>query len=152
MATNKPRITITLDPKTYNVLKSISDCGDKTMSGFVSEMLDAAMPTLERMAVTFQAIKSAQEAEQQNFLSSMDRAQAALEPAVMQAIGQFDLFLSTVQESVAGGGAPACGESPPAAADPRLVTRGSTPLLRKNSAASKPAIKASRRARSGGKP
>lgn len=152
MATNKPRITITLDPKTYNVLKVISDCGDKTMSGFVAELLDAAMPTLERMAVTFQAIKTAQVAEQQKFLSSMDRAQAALEPSVMQAIGQFDLFLASVEGAVSGRGAPACGEALPGAADPRLVTRGSTPLPRKNAAASKPAIKASRRARSGGKP
>ena len=151
MATTKPRITITLDPKTYNVLKVISDCGDKTMSGFVAELLDAAMPTLERMAVTFQAIKNAQEAERQKFLSSIDRAQAALEPAVMQAVGQFDLFLSALDDAATGRGAPARGEALPAAANPRPVTRGSTPLLRKKTAASKPALKASSRAASGKK-
>ena len=154
MATNKPRITITLDPKTYNVLKVISDSGDKTMSGFVAELLDAAMPTLERMAVTFQAIRNAQEVERQKFLSSIDRAQAAVEPAVMHAVGQFDLFLSTIEKSVTGENTSERSEegvSAVADSNPRLVTRGSTPLPRKNSAASKPAPKAGRRARSGGK-
>lgn len=152
MATSKPRITITLDLKTYNVLKVISECGGKNMSGFVAEMLDAAMPTLERMAVTFQAIKSAQEAERQKFLSSMDRAQTALEPAVMQAVGQFDLFLAAVEDAATGGGAPARGEAHPVVANPRPVTRGSTPLLRKNTSASKPTRKASNRAVTGEKP
>jgi hypothetical protein len=154
MATKKPRITITLDQRTYNVLKVISDCGDKTMSGFVSEMLDAAMPTLERMAVTFQAIKTAQAAEQSKFITSLDRAQAALEPAVMQAVGQFDMFLSSVDAAVAGRGAPApAGRGLPAdaAENPRPVTRGSTPLSRKKSAASEPAAKARARAASGRK-
>lgn len=152
MATAKPRVTITLDPKTYGVLKVISECGDKTMSAFVAEMLDAAMPTLERMAVTFQAIKNAQDVERQKFLNSMDRAQAALEPAVMNAVGQFDLFLAAVDEAAAGGGAPARGEAPPAAANPRPVTRGSTPLPQKKPAAAKTDRKPSSRAAKGGKP
>ena len=76
MATSKPRITITLNQRTYDVIKSIGDLGNGTMSGFVSEMLDSALPTLERMAVTFQAIQKAQTAERGKFLASMDRAQA----------------------------------------------------------------------------
>lgn len=148
MATTKPRITITLDQRTYNVLKAISDCGDKTMSGFVSEMLDAAMPTLERMAVTFQAIKTAQAVEKDKFIASLDRAQAALEPAVMQAVGQFDLFLGAIEDAAEGRGAPACGEFPSlpsARPDPRLVTRGSTPLPGALSAVALKAVKPSSR-------
>ena len=149
MATNKPRITITLNPRTYNVIKVISECGDNTMSGFVSEMLDAAIPTLERMAVTFQNIKKAQHTERSKFIESMDRAQTALEPAVMEAIGQFDLFLGNVDAAVAGG-APARGEVPAAAVNnPRPVTRGSTPLKRKTSAATQSTTKARSRAASG---
>ena len=155
MATKKPRITITLNPNTYGVLKVISDCGDKTMSGFVSEMLDAAIPTLERMAATFQAIKNAQDAERQKFLSSIDRAQAALEPAVIQAVGQFDLFLGRIEEAAAAvetDGARATPASPPlAASNPRPVTRGSTPLNPKPHAAPKTTRKASSKAGSGRK-
>ena len=150
MATTKPRITITLNDKSYAVLKAISECSGQPMSTFVTEMLDSARPTLERMAATFQAIKGAQDTERGRFLASLDRAQAALEPAVMEAVGQFDLFLATVESAVTDGGHPE-GEAPAATANPRPVTRGSTPLLRKKPAASKPALKASSRAASGKK-
>ena len=140
MATTKPRITITLNQRTYEVIKAIGELGGQPMSAFVSEMLDSALPTLERMAATFQAVKTAQTAERGKFLSSLDRAQAALEPAVMEAVGQFDLFLATVEDAVADGGRDE-GAAPAATADPRPVTRGSTPLKRKISAASTNAIK-----------
>jgi hypothetical protein len=156
MATNKPRITVTLGEPTYAVLKSIADLGNGTMSGFVSEMLESALPTLERMAATFQAIKNAQTTERGKFLASMDRAQAALEPAVMEAVGQFDLFLGKIETAV--GALPNSAErSADASAerqqphrvtasgdfsDPRPVTRGSTPLKRKKSAASTTTAKA----------
>ena len=140
MATTKPRITITLNEQTYAVLKAIADLGNGTMSGFVAEMLDSALPTLERIAATFQAIKKAQTAERSKFLASMDRAQAKLEPAVMEAVGQFDFFLANVESAVAAVGQPE-GAAPAASANPRPVTRGSTPLKRKISAASTNAIK-----------
>ena len=53
MATTKPRITITLNDTSYAVLKAISECSGQPMSTFVTEMLDSARPTLERMAATF---------------------------------------------------------------------------------------------------
>ena len=144
MATTKPRITITLNQRTYEVIKAIGELGGQPMSAFVSEMLDSALPTLERMAATFQAVKTAQTAERGKFLSSLDRAQAALEPAVMEAVGQFDLFLATVETA-------ATDYARPADPDPRPVTRGSTPLQRKKSAASTTATKARGRAVSGRK-
>ena len=139
-----------MNQRTYEVLKTIGTLGDQPMSAFVSEMLDSALPTLERMAATFQAIKNAQTTERVKFLESMDRAQAVLEPAVMEAVGQFDLFLATVEDAVADGGRDE-GAAPAATADPRPVTRGSTPLPRKKSAASEPAAKARARAASGRK-
>jgi uncharacterized protein (DUF1778 family) len=151
MATNKPRITITLNQRTYAVVKAISDLGGKPMSAFVAEMLDSALPTLERMAATFQVIKGAQETERGKFLASLDRAQSSLEPAVMEAVGQFDLFLATVETAVSDGGHPG-GEAPAEIANPRPVTRGSTPLIRKKLAASTATTKASTRAASGRKP
>ena len=149
MATTKPRITITLNQRTYAVVKAISDLGGQPMSAFVAEMLDSALPTLERMAATFQAIKNAQTAERGKFLASMDRAQEALEPAVMEAVGQFDLFLGKIEAAVgvqtdATAGAPAArrrAPRSPGTGDPRLVTRGSTPPSRKKSAASTTATK-----------
>ena len=53
----------------------------------------------ERMAATFQKIKRAQDAERARFLESVDEAQAAIEPVVMQTLGQFDLFLGAIDRA-----------------------------------------------------
>lgn len=103
MATAKPRITVTLNDKSYAVLKAISDCSGQPMSTFISEMLDSARPTLERMATTFQKIKNAQVAERSRFLETIDEAQSAIEPVVMETLGQFDLFLGKIETAVEGG-------------------------------------------------
>ena len=130
MATTKPRITITLNQRCYNTLKAISDCSGKPMSGFISEMMESASPTLERMAATFQKIKTAQDAERSRFLETIDEAQSAIEPVVMETLGQFDLFLGkidaaadamTEREARAPGSAAAAAASPP-------TNRGDTPI------------------------
>ena len=133
MATTKPRITITLNDKSYAVLKAISECSGQPMSTFVTEMLDSARPTLERMAATFQKIKRAQDAERARFLESVDDAQAALEPVVMETLGQFDLFMGKIDRAFEGrglgGGCEAAAPSPlpSAAAASPLTNRGDTP-------------------------
>ncbi len=142
MATTKPRITITLNDKSYAVLKAISECSGQPMSTFVTEMLDSARPTLERMATTFQKIKRAQDAERARFLENMDEAQAAIEPVVMQTLGQFDLFLGRIEQAAEGmGGRGSCGAAAPAplpsagAASPP-TNRGDTPTRGKHLKAS----------------
>ena len=133
MATTKPRITITLNDNSYAVLKAISECSGKPMSTFVTEMLDSARPTLERMATTFQKIKRAQDAERARFLENMDDAQAAIEPVVMHTLGQFDLFLGRIEQAAEGmGGRGSCGAAAPAplpsaGAAPPLLTGGTRP-------------------------
>jgi predicted DNA-binding protein len=100
MATTKPRISITLSAKTHRILKAISQSSGQPMSVFVSEILEGASPTLERMAATFQKIKTAQDAELQRFHSGLDEAQHAFEPAVMEVVGQFDLFLGNIDKLI----------------------------------------------------
>lgn len=130
MATTKPRITVTLTKRQHEVLRSISENSHQPMSTFISEMLEAALPTLERMAVTFQRVKEAQQAERTRFLDSMDRAQAAIEPVVMNAVGQFDLFLASIEEAVGAGSTDArerAGVPASAAPSAPATNRGATP-------------------------
>jgi uncharacterized protein (DUF1778 family) len=129
MATTKPRITVTLTKHQHDVISTIAKLGGGSMSAFIGEMLEAALPTLERMAVTFQKVKQAQDQERGKFLESMDRAQAALEPVVMEAVGQFDLFLGKMEAAVAdapgdAGGAPVAADT---AASAPTTNRGATP-------------------------
>ena len=133
MATTKPRITITLNDKSYAVLKAISECSGQPMSTFVTEMLDSARPTLERMAATFQKIKRAQDAERARFLERVDDAQSAIEPVVMATLGQFDLFLGQIENAVgiravtdASAASTGIDIMPPAAKSPP-TNRGDTP-------------------------
>ena len=139
MATAKPRITVTLNDKSYAVLKAISDCSGQPMSTFISEMLDSARPTLERMATTFQKIKNAQVAERSRFLETIDEAQSAIEPVVMETLGQFDLFLGKIETAVEGGQTVAAKRLPlpSSTADSSPPTnRGDTPLRKKQLQAS----------------
>lgn len=130
MATTKPRITVTLTKRQHDVLKVISECGGRSMSAFISEMLELSLPTLERMAATFQKIKASQDIERARVVEALDEAQSALEPIAMAAIGQFDLFLGKV-----GAAADVGRVSPPAAAlaqgggisQPPSANRGVTP-------------------------
>jgi len=129
MATTKPRITVTLTERQHEVISAIAKLGGGTMSGFIGEMLESALPTLERMAATFQKVKEAQDQERGRFLASMDRAQAALEPVVMEAVGQFDLFLGQIERAADGAddGSEATPAAPSAAAESPPTNRGATP-------------------------
>jgi len=52
MATEKPRITITLEPHIYELLQRFSRLDGKPMSGIVVELLDIASPAIERLYET----------------------------------------------------------------------------------------------------
>lgn len=127
MATTKPRITVTLTPRQHEVLKVISDCGGQPMSTFISEMLELFLPTLERMATTFQKLRATQDRERAKVAQVLDEAQNALEPIALAAVGQFDLFMGKV-ESVVGAGEPQRSEdcTAPAARPAPATNRGAT--------------------------
>lgn len=129
MATTKPRITITLTHRQHEVLRAISENSGQSMSTFVTEIVELSLPTLERMAETFRKIKSAQDEQKKRIADELEQAQAAVEPVLDQVMGQFDLFLSRVEEAV-GVGAPdarerAAAPTPTAALAPD-TNRGAT--------------------------
>ena len=80
MATTKPRITVTLTQRQHDVLRVISDCGGQPMSAFISDMLEQALPVLERMAESFRKIKAAQDEQKKRIVEELDQAQAEVEP------------------------------------------------------------------------
>lgn len=131
MATQKPRITVTITPRQHEVLRSISESSGQPMSAFLSEMLEVSMPTLERMATTFQKLKKAQTIERERYLQSMDETQDVLEGIAQQAMGQFDLFMTAIEQSADAKTEPAerarLGSS--AAAPAPATNRGATDPL-----------------------
>lgn len=82
MATTKPRITITLTERQYAVLRKMSDSSGQPMSGFITDLIEAALPTMEKISGTFQQIRSFQDDRKMKVLAAMDEAQAAFEPLI----------------------------------------------------------------------
>ena len=100
MATTKPRITVSLTKRQHEVLKAIADNGGATMSGMLGEFIEAAMPTFERMAATFQQVRKANIQERARIVEALSDAQDVMEPIALAAAGQFDLFLSKMENAV----------------------------------------------------
>lgn len=130
MATTKPRITITLSQRQYAVLKSISDNSGQPMSAFVNELLEQTLPVLERMAESFRKIKAAQDEQKKRIVDELDQAQSAVEPMLGQVLGQFDLFMTRLEQA-AGAGSPDARQRAavpaPAASSTPVTNRGVTP-------------------------
>lgn len=66
------------------------------MSGYISEMLHASTPVLERMAAVFQRLYEQQQKEKSRIVSEFEQVQDALEPIASNMLNQFDLFLAKV--------------------------------------------------------
>lgn len=103
MATNKPRITVTLTTRQHDVLRAISENSGQSMSAFVSDLLEQSLPVLERMAESFRKIKEVQDEQRRRIVLELDQAQASVEPIVGQVLGQFDLFMSRLEAAVGAG-------------------------------------------------
>lgn len=128
MATAKPRITVTLTHRQHDVLRVISECGGQPMSSFIAELLEQALPVLERMAESFRKIKAARDEQRKRIAEELDQAQAEVEPVLEQVLGQFDLFMTRI-EKAARAGADARKRAAPAQAAPLtpVTNRGVTP-------------------------
>jgi len=59
MATEKPRITVTLEPETYEIIKGISKVQRISMSKFINETFTEMSPALGNMLSLLQAAESA---------------------------------------------------------------------------------------------
>ena len=130
MATTKPRITVTLTCRQHEVLRTISECGGSPMSTVISELLEVSLPTLERMASTFQQLRKARDIERSKVVEALADAQSALEPLALAAAGQFDLFLGKLE----GAAAHDRSEARTYAAAPKAppTNRGDTPTKGKS--------------------
>lgn len=97
MATTKPRITITITERQHEVLRSLSSSSGQSMSAYVVEFLEMALPTLERMAVAMQAISNSKAAQIGQIRDQLDQAQSVFEPLAALAVAQSDLFWGRIE-------------------------------------------------------
>lgn len=103
MATDKPRITITLEPDQHDVLRRLAGLQGGSMSRIVSELLAEVTPVLERVCESLELAKRAQAGVRANLRRVAEEAEEDLRPLAEIARNQFDLFAAELQRLVEAG-------------------------------------------------
>lgn len=144
MATDKPRITITLDPHVYATLKRMSELGGQPMSTIISELLDSVHDPFMRTVALLDAASQAPKQVKDGLRQSFEAVEREMYGAVGYTVAQMDWLTEqlgkppagdTVRPARAGravapgGGAPADSASQTKGrtrkVNPHVVTRGS---------------------------
>ena len=97
MSTLKPRITVTLEPRSYEVISRLSAASGDSMSKIVASFVDLAVPSLERVVLLLERAKTAPEEVRAGLTAAMERADRDLIPLLMDGISQADMFLADAQ-------------------------------------------------------
>lgn len=94
MSTSKPRITLSLQPHTYEVLRRLSAASGQPMSTSVTDFLDVAIPGMERMAAFIEAAKGMPEKTRQEIREALEKAEAELLPVLAVSLEQADTLIA----------------------------------------------------------
>jgi len=94
MATQKPRITITLDQDVYDTIRGLSEAQGCAMSGLVSEFLAMVNPIQQRV---LRAVKKAQALNVESKASMFANLEQA-EAQMIEMLGPLLALLDTVSE------------------------------------------------------
>lgn len=92
MATNKPRITITLETAHHAVLQRIAAQQKRSMSSVVSDLVGTVVPSMQRVASLFDRVERARESILPGLVAGVDRAEQRIIDLVGPSLAQKDLF------------------------------------------------------------
>jgi len=83
MATSKPRVNVTMEPATYEVLRRAAAAQGVSMSRVVADLVESVAPMLGRLADIGEALQRAPE----EIRATLREATENAEPALMQQLG-----------------------------------------------------------------
>lgn len=92
MATLKPRITITLEPEHYAVLRRVAKVQGGSMSRIVTDMVSELAPMLNSVAVALEAAAQAQLGMKVSIREAAKQAEDDMRPLLQIVRSQFDYF------------------------------------------------------------
>ena len=110
MPTAKPRIAVTLEQHTFDVIARMADLQGCSRGSVVAELLESVAPALTRTVALLEAAADAPKQVREGLRSVVEGAHNDLVEVSGDALRQLDFLL---------------GSFPHAEANPRLVTRGS---------------------------
>lgn len=140
MSTEKPRITVTLEPRLYEVVRRLAKANGQTMSRVIVDFLGVAEGPMRRAVTILERAAHAPGEARDRVRGSLHRAERSVVPVLLEGLRQTELELDRegldwydLAESGAGregGGSLATRPAPPVA-----VTRGvGTPLSKQKPA------------------
>lgn len=108
MPTDRPRLTITLTPRTSAALAAGAKAMGKSKGAVVLELIDGIAPMLERLAEARQAVERATPAQQAEiakrapaFMAALEAAQSSASGTANSALATLDLFAGREPEKAA---------------------------------------------------
>ena len=105
MATQKPRITVTLEPHVYEVLTRMAQLQGGSRAGIISDLLVSVAPVFERTCYVLQMANSATTGLNDDIRASMERSEAKIQVMMDDAMGQLDIFaMDLIRASDEGAG------------------------------------------------
>lgn len=143
MATNKPRITVTLDPNVYQTLDRMAQLQGTSRGKVVSELLDAVHPPLMRTVALLEAAAEAPGQVRNGLRHTVETMERELAGSVGSGLAQLDWLMAEIREesapAPAGAGrspAPPTKAKKPRSRPPRSNTgvRSDNPLKSKKAA------------------
>ena len=100
MATNKPRITITLKEADYAVLKRLNALNGVPMARSISELVEVVTPVLARISDNLEKVRMADENVKKSLLNSAERSLSEMEEIYAVALDNLDMFSAELGEAV----------------------------------------------------
>ena len=108
MATAKPRITVTLNKRQYELIRRMAALRGVSMSGLLVELLEGVETVLERVLMVMEAAARAENDYKAGLIRTAEKAEQELQGLMQLAMDQF----SAMEEAANAGGkglAPASG-------------------------------------------
>jgi len=102
MATQKPRITVTLEPHVYEVLTTLSELQGSPRARIISELLESVTPVFERTCYVLQMAQKAKSGVNDDIRESLVRSEAKIQAMMDDAMGQFDIFAESLSDPSTG--------------------------------------------------
>lgn len=99
MPTHKPRLTITLEPHRYELLRRLAKAQGVSAASLLVDLLETVAPVLERVAVALESAQQASASVRENLKRVSLEAEAAMLPHAEAVMGQLDMFLAQVKET-----------------------------------------------------
>lgn len=128
MPTLKPRVQVTLEPHTHEVIERLSILQGRTRGSIIAELLDSIAPTLGRTVALLEAAQAAPGEVKRGLRAVVEDVHQELIDVSGDLSAQLDFILDSLGSEAAAG-----------AVDPHLVTRGSgIPPLAEEAASTKP--------------